>query len=87
MSHPLIETKLFLPSPRPGLVPRPRLRERLDRGLDEADAGLRSGRLREDDAAGRLVGVGDDAIGGRAAQGGVARPGRRATTYWLSRRT
>lgn len=33
MSHPLIETKLFRPSPRPGLVPRPRLRERLDRGL------------------------------------------------------
>ncbi len=33
MSHPLIETKLFLPSPRPGLMPRPRLRERLDRGL------------------------------------------------------
>jgi LuxR family maltose regulon positive regulatory protein len=31
---PLIETKLFLPSPRPGLVARPRLRERLDRGLD-----------------------------------------------------
>jgi LuxR family maltose regulon positive regulatory protein len=33
MSLPLIETKLFLPSPRPGVVPRPRLRERLDRGL------------------------------------------------------
>ncbi|MFC7723861.1 LuxR C-terminal-related transcriptional regulator [Nocardioides sp. GCM10028917] len=33
MSHPLIETKLFLPSPRPGLVPRPRLRQRLDLGL------------------------------------------------------
>ncbi|MGF9755771.1 LuxR C-terminal-related transcriptional regulator [Microvirga sp. 0TCS3.31] len=33
MSHPLIETKLFLPSPRPGLVPRPRLRQRLDQGL------------------------------------------------------
>ncbi len=33
MSLPLIETKLFLPSLRPGLVPRPRLRERLDRGL------------------------------------------------------
>ena len=33
MSLPLLETKLFLPSPRPGLVARPRLRERLDRGL------------------------------------------------------
>ncbi|KRF34469.1 LuxR family transcriptional regulator [Nocardioides sp. Soil805] len=33
MPHPLIETKLYLPSPRPGRVARPRLRERLDRGL------------------------------------------------------
>ena len=33
MSLPLIETKLFLPSPRPGLVGRPGLRDRLDRGL------------------------------------------------------
>jgi LuxR family maltose regulon positive regulatory protein len=32
MSHPLIETKLFLPSPRAGLVSRPRLRQRLDTG-------------------------------------------------------
>ena len=32
MLLPLIETKLFRPSPRPGRVPRPRLRERLDRG-------------------------------------------------------
>ena len=33
MSAPLLETKLFLPQPRRGLVARPRLRERLDRGL------------------------------------------------------
>ncbi len=33
MSTTLLETKLFLPQPRPGLVPRPRLRERLHRGL------------------------------------------------------
>src|SRR5688572_22962810 len=33
MSQPLIETKLFLPSPRAGLVARPRLRLRLDTGL------------------------------------------------------
>ena len=33
MSTPLLETKLFLPPPRPGLVARPRLRERLHRGL------------------------------------------------------
>ena len=29
---PLLETKLYLPRPRRGLVPRPRLSERLDRG-------------------------------------------------------
>jgi LuxR family maltose regulon positive regulatory protein len=33
MSTPLLETKLFLPRPRRGLVPRPRLRERLHLGL------------------------------------------------------
>lgn len=33
MSQPLIETKLFRPSPRAGLVARPRLRLRLDAGL------------------------------------------------------
>jgi LuxR family maltose regulon positive regulatory protein len=33
MSAPLLETKLFFPRPRSGLVPRPRLRERLQRGL------------------------------------------------------
>jgi LuxR family maltose regulon positive regulatory protein len=33
MSTPLLETKLYLPRPRPGLVPRPRLQDRLQRGL------------------------------------------------------
>ena len=33
MSAPLLETKLFHPRPRPGLVARSRLRERLHRGL------------------------------------------------------
>ena len=33
MSTPLLETKLFLPRPRKGLVLRPRLRERLQQGL------------------------------------------------------
>ncbi|WP_374458045.1 LuxR C-terminal-related transcriptional regulator [Nocardioides sp.] len=33
MAHPLIETKLYLPSPRAGLVARPRLRQRLGAGL------------------------------------------------------
>jgi LuxR family maltose regulon positive regulatory protein len=32
MPAPLLETKLYFPSSRPGLVPRPRLSERLDRG-------------------------------------------------------
>jgi len=31
MPAPLLETKLYLPGPRENLVPRPRLRERLDR--------------------------------------------------------
>ena len=33
MSTPLLETKLFLPRPRRGLVPRTRLRDRLHQGL------------------------------------------------------
>jgi LuxR family maltose regulon positive regulatory protein len=32
MPAPLLETKLYVPRPRRGLVPRPRLTERLDRG-------------------------------------------------------
>jgi LuxR family transcriptional regulator, maltose regulon positive regulatory protein len=31
---PLLETKLYAPKWRPGLIPRPRLRERLDRGAE-----------------------------------------------------
>jgi LuxR family maltose regulon positive regulatory protein len=30
---PLLETKLYVPRPRPALVPRPRLSQRLDRGI------------------------------------------------------
>jgi len=33
MSSPLLATKLYLPSPRPNSVPRPRLTKRLDQGL------------------------------------------------------
>jgi LuxR family transcriptional regulator, maltose regulon positive regulatory protein len=33
MSTPLLETKLFRPRPRPGLVPRPRLHDRVRHGL------------------------------------------------------
>jgi LuxR family maltose regulon positive regulatory protein len=32
MPAPLLETKLYVPSPRAGLIPRPRLSERLDGG-------------------------------------------------------
>ncbi|MBL7065914.1 MAG: hypothetical protein ISS49_17190 [Anaerolineae bacterium] len=34
MSSPLLTTKLYIPSPRSELVPRPRLIERLNAGLD-----------------------------------------------------
>src|SRR5438067_8200964 len=34
MVSPLLETKLYVPRPRRRLVPRPRLRERLDRGTE-----------------------------------------------------
>ena len=33
MPAPLLETKFYVPRARPGLVPRPRLSERLDRGI------------------------------------------------------
>src|SRR4051812_34898636 len=33
MSAPILATKLYLPPPRPGAVPRPRLLARLDAGL------------------------------------------------------
>src|SRR5512137_132753 len=34
MPAPLLTTKLYIPPPRPALVPRPRLVERLNSGLD-----------------------------------------------------
>ena len=42
----LLATKLHMPRPRPDLVPRPRLAERLDEGLARADTGLRPGGVR-----------------------------------------
>jgi LuxR family maltose regulon positive regulatory protein len=33
METPLLQTKLYIPAPRPELVPRPRLIERLNAGL------------------------------------------------------
>ena len=34
MASPLLETKIYVPRPRRGLVPRPRLSERLNRGAE-----------------------------------------------------
>ena len=51
MRTPLLETKLYRPGPRPGLVPRPRLNAQLDRGtatklmLVSAPAGFGKSRL------------------------------------------
>ena len=33
MATPLLQTKLYIPAPRPDMVPRPRLIERLNAGL------------------------------------------------------
>ena len=52
---PLLATKLFIPAPRPQLVPRPRLLDRLAAGLaGHADPALRAGWVRQDHAAQRL---------------------------------
>ena len=48
---PLLTTKLYIPPPRPNLVPRPRLLERLDQGAAHetaADPCLNSGRIWQD---------------------------------------
>jgi LuxR family maltose regulon positive regulatory protein len=34
MTSPLLETKLYIPRSRRGLVPRPRLSERVNRGVE-----------------------------------------------------
>jgi len=47
MTTPLLQTKLYIPSVRPQLVPRLRVIERLN-------AGLRPSRLRQDEAAERV---------------------------------
>jgi hypothetical protein len=50
-------TKLHVPSVRAGIVPRDGLVELLVRGRAQANAARRAGRLRQDDAARRVVGV------------------------------
>ena len=76
MSTTLLETKLFLPQPRRGLVPRPRLRERLHQGLAaklmlvSAPAGFGKTTLLVDWMAARLR------VTGRRDRHGVAVAGR-----------
>jgi LuxR family transcriptional regulator, maltose regulon positive regulatory protein len=54
---PLLATKVFVPRPRPDLVPRPRLLARLDAGLDAGPvlAAVGAGRRGQDQPAGRLA--------------------------------
>src|SRR5580765_1620021 len=56
MAGPVLETKLYVPSRRGGVVRRRRLSERLERGgRSEADTRLRTGWFREDDPSGRVA--------------------------------
>ena len=74
---PLLATKLFVPRPRPDLVPRPRLLARLDAGLGRGPvlAALGAGRCRQDQPAGRLARPAGSP--GRLAHPRRARPGVR----------
>ena len=55
MSTPILATKLYMPAPRSRVVPRPRLIERLDAGLDgKLTLDLGRGRLRQDHPGQRL---------------------------------
>ena len=57
MASPLVETKLFIPRLRRSVVARPAADGAPEpRGGGQADAGLRTGRLRQDHAADRLAG-------------------------------
>ena len=87
MPAPLLETKLYVPRPRRGLVPRPRLSERLNRGaaskltLVSAPAGFgKTTLLAEWLAADRPR---RPMSGGRVA---VARPGRQRSRVLLDLR-
>ena len=69
MRTPLLETKLFRPGPRPGLVPRPRLIEQLDHGaaakltLVSAPAGFGKSRLLAEWLAGSSTSAGEGSAG------------------------
>ena len=57
MPDPLVETKLLVPRPRARAVPRRRLDELLGSRFDcDPDAGLGTGRVRQDHDAGQLAG-------------------------------
>ena len=84
MRTPLLETKLYRPGSRPGLVPRPRLIERLDRGaaskltLVSAPAGFGKSRLLAEWLAGTSASAGEDSAAWLALDSGDNDP----VTFW-----
>ena len=79
---PLLETKLYIPRPRRGLVTRPRLSERLSRGAESKLTLVSApGRLRQDDAAGRVA---RDPLARRAAAAWLSLDpsDNRAASFW-----
>ena len=84
MRTPLLETKLYRPGPRPGLVPRPRLIEQLDRGatskltLVSAPAGFGKSRLLAEWLAGTSASAGENSAAWLALDSGDNDP----VTFW-----
>ena len=84
MRTPLLETKLYRPGPRPGLVPRPRLIEQLDRGsaskltLVSAPAGFGKSRLLAEWLAGTPASAGKKSAAWLALDSGDNDP----VTFW-----
>ena len=84
MRTPLLETKLYRPGPRPGLVLRPRLTEQLNRGastkltLVSAPAGFGKSRLLAEWLSGPSAPVGEGSAAWVALDPGDNEPG----TFW-----
>ena len=84
MRTPLLETKLYRPGSRPGLVPRPRLIAQLDRGaaskltLVSAPAGFGKSRLLAEWLAGTSASAGEDSAAWLALDSGDNDP----VTFW-----
>ena len=84
MRTPLLETKLYRPGPRPGLVPRPRLTEQLDRGaaakltLVSAPAGFGKSRLLAEWLSGPSASAGERSAAWVALDAGDNEP----VTFW-----